>query len=709
MTRSGHDRIVPLLTANQRSQITRRSFMRTIGLGAAAAVAGTGMLGQLPSVFAQGEQGVGARASGGPVLDDVAFDLEFDTDKIFRFVADEVTYQAYPGALRGAKGTHWSLAGNAVDQALLLAGLLTAALVPVRFAAGELTDDAAAKLLASLSIDQAEARARSERVASSGQADIGNLSGITPDQLSALQSPEALRASLLEFAGAQLNDGVTAIQDALTAAAITLPTIDLALPTRELTQHVWVQYSSGTEWIDLDPSIPGAAAGEFYAKQTETWETIPDEIYHRVRFRAVVEVNRGGEAVREDVLVHESLAANLVGVPVVFAHVDPSAFKAIGVAINGVIDGSVQYVPTLLAGDEGETGSAIVLGASGGILDDFGTSETDGAAIAEWLEIDVMPTDGTERRISREIFDRIGAGRRAAGNVDLATLPPVELTEDPKLGSVFLPLESVRLIGVFGGQIPGAYFDQDYGVDDVEADMALLVHSYHASRDWLQLEVAAERGYWWYHNEPNLTAAVVTPVQVAEDQFAISAALDILHQGYGVVPYDGGTPSVHPQVLAGVLAHAAERVGAEAGAALAPDSPTPAGSVAQVFQEAKQNGLAITTLTPDSGDVSALMVSDVAKARINEALDAGYVVVIPERSVSLGDTEQVGWWQVDPATGRTFDRMENGMGFGPLGEDTVIIVGGPAWRAATAWKALSFVIGVIVGFSVMMAIRMYPN
>jgi len=39
----------------------------------------------------------------------------------------------------------------------------------------------------------------------------------------------------------------------------------------------------------------------------------------------------------------------------------------------------------------------------------------------------------------------------------------------------------------------------------------------------------------------------------------------------------------------------------------------------------------------------------------------------------------------------------------------VIIVGGPAWRAATAWKVLSFVMGVIIGFSVAMAISMYPN
>jgi hypothetical protein len=43
-----------------------------------------------------------------------------------------------------------------------------------------------------------------------------------------------------------------------------------------------------------------------------------------------------------------------------------------------------------------------------------------------------------------------------------------------------------------------------------------------------------------------------------------------------------------------------------------------------------------------------------------------------------------------------------------LGEETVILVNGPAWRAIW-FKRAFFVIGVIVGFSVTMAILTYPN
>jgi hypothetical protein len=422
-----------------------------------------------------------------------------------------------------------------------------------------------------------------------------------------------------------------------------------------------------------------------------------------------VEKLSGTEANRENSFEYEARAVDLVGVPVVFAHVDPSAFKDLGVTITGLIDGSLQYVPTLLVGENGETGTPVTLGAGGGALDIFGTSESDGQAIAEWLEIEVLPPDAPPRRITREVFDRIGVDRRAAGDFDLESLPPVDIIDTPELGRTFLPLEAVWLIGVVGGRVPASYFAQDYSVPDVQADMALLVHGYHATRDVLQVEVAADRGYRWYHDEPNLTATVVVPVEIADDKYRTSASLDILHQGYGLVELDGERPAVHPEVLAGVLAHVAERVGADAGAALAPDSPTPAGSVVQVFEEAAKAGLEIRTFTSEASDLDGLDVSDVARARIAEALAAGYVVIVPERAVDLDGTDQVGWWQVDPSTGKTFDLMENGRGAAPIGENTVIIVGGPAWRAATAWKVLSFVIGIIVGFSTAMAIQMYPR
>ena len=133
----------PAPTAHTLHQLTRRSLLQSLGFGTAAALAGSDGTGGHRSAAAQESSEadpstIGTREAGGPAIDDVLWDLNFDTEDIFRFVAVEVAYEAYAGALRGAKGTQWGLAGNSVDQALLLAELLTRAQIPVRFAAGDL-------------------------------------------------------------------------------------------------------------------------------------------------------------------------------------------------------------------------------------------------------------------------------------------------------------------------------------------------------------------------------------------------------------------------------------------------------------------------------------------------------------------------------------------------------------------------------------------
>ena len=682
----------PQVALRSQHRVSRRSLLQVLGLGTAATAVATGAGHDGTSAAQESSSSepstIGTRAAGGPAADDVLWDLEFDTEQIFRFVADEVAYEAYAGALRGAKGTQWGLAGNSVDQALLLAELLTQAQIPVRFAAGELDDDTADMLLESMRLDADGALALTEKLGTSDQIALDQHPDLTPEQREAMQSPEALREELLERARERLDDGITAIEEALSGADISLPDFDLALPERERNQHVWVQYADGATWVDLDPSVPEAEPGQAYAKQTETWEALPDDMYHRVRFRAVIEKLTGGEAVREDSFDREIRAADLVGVPVVFAHVDAGAFKDLGVSITGFIDGTLQYVPTLLMGDDGESGTPVTIGGGAGALDVFGTGESDGQATAEWLDIEVLPVDASPRRVTREVFDRIGIDRRASGDVDLDALPEFELIDTPELGQVFLPLESVWVFGVVGGRVPASYFAQDYSIPDIQADMATLVHGYHAARDALQSDLAADHGYRWYLSEPNVTAAIVAPVELDGDQLRVAPSLDIVHQGYGMVPLEGETQSDHPEVIAGVLAHVAERIGADAAAVLATEAPPPSGSVSQVFEAAASSGIAIRTLTAETSNLNELDISDVALARIEAALEEGFIVVVPERAVDLDGIERVGWWQVDPQSGRTFDLMENGRGFAPLGEDTMIKVGGPAWRAIEAFKNL---------------------
>jgi hypothetical protein len=74
--------------------------------------------------------------------------LGHDPVRIFNFVRDKVAFEAYRLAIRGARGTLEGLAGNSLDQSLLLAELLAASRVQeIKIVSGELSDLQARQLI----------------------------------------------------------------------------------------------------------------------------------------------------------------------------------------------------------------------------------------------------------------------------------------------------------------------------------------------------------------------------------------------------------------------------------------------------------------------------------------------------------------------------------------------------------------------------------
>jgi hypothetical protein len=195
-------------------------------------------------------------------------------------------------------------------------------------------------------------------------------------------------------------------------------------------------------------------------------------------------------------------------------------------------------------------------------------------------------------------------------------------------------------------------------------------------------------------------------------EFSVEA--DLIYRSVGVVPVGGAQAEANAGVLAGVIAHVAERVSLETTdwtADYEPDkstAPLPL-SVGRVFEAAEGQSVATAVLQPDSAeaDMAALSVSPQAKLRIKEALTAGFVVIVPEKPVTLDGAPVTGWWQVDPTTGYTMDRMENGLGavllkgislFGPFAEYAQLL-GSVALRAWTAFKRLGCIIAITVTIS----------
>jgi hypothetical protein len=94
-----------------------------------------------------------------------------------------------------------------------------------------------------------------------------------------------------------------------------------------------------------------------------------------------------------------------------------------------------------------------------------------------------------------------------------------------------------------------------------------------------------------------------------------------------------------------------------------PDAPFASRlSAGRLFEEATQTGISIVTLTPANPDLSSLQISEIAAYRIGKTLSEGRAVIVPSKPITLDGTTLTGWWEIDPATGVTRDRLETGRG-----------------------------------------------
>jgi hypothetical protein len=145
-------------------------------------------------------------------------------------------------------------------------------------------------------------------------------------------------------------------------------------------------------------------------------------------------------------------------------------------------------------------------------------------------------------------------------------------------------------------------------------------------------------------------------------------------------------PIAPPALIAGVFAHVVERLvhGDDGTGGHAPRHV----SVGTIFETAMAQGIttrAFNRRLPD--DVG---FEPEHRARIQQALDAGLIVVSPGRTVSINGRQRLGWWLIDPATGAAVDEMEDGRG--ATNDYVVVVPAAGAFGAAVAnygWSVLN--------------------
>jgi len=613
-----------------------------------------------------------------PAVDDLAASLDYDTDRIFRFVADEIRYEPYEGALRGPLGTLWARAGNSVDKALLLGSLLDAALVDYRYATGTLDAAGEASLLSATSADAATATAlaavasRGDGLGSSARPSNAPAPSADPEVGALLAGADQLVAALVQTADRRLTAGIEVITSSLAAGGVALGISADGLPELERTRHAWVQMRSGPDYVDLDPSVSGVMAGTTIASSPIPLDTLPDDLRHRVDITVILETARGGALAEDPILTHAEFSDGLSGMPITFTNMKPSGLSGLGSSIGTIIEGTTEYRATLAVGPTTIVGVTPIVMASGADL--FGESDGSGVqtgqATAEWLEIAISSPGRSPVVVRRQVFDRIGPVARSAGAVDLTTIPPVELVD---VGSgtpdEYLPLTALRSIAVVGGPIGGSYLAAIDPAADASMALSSLANAYHFSRDALAAAKAIPMGVRPVLDAPNITSFTMAAAEGDGGSRRLRLEVDILHRSFLTLPVTDVPAATPPGIVAGVVSHVAESLMLSSDLGADTGEVTSATSVADVFEAAAAAGIEPVLIAAAVGPEGPYPPA--VRVLMDAATSAGLVLIAPAKPVLLGGTERVGWWQVDPATGRTTDQMDDGRG--EMAEETIIL------------------------------------
>lgn len=328
-------------------------------------------------------------------VDELAASLGSAPDAAFELVRDSIGFDAYAGVLRGAEGTLASRSGNAWDRALLLRALLDAAGETTRLAEGELSAEAADRLLARTFLAPASP--------------LPDLTG------------HGTGAVLAQAIAARARRDHAMLREALSGHGLPATGGESEVALQDVLRHAWVQVQREREWVDLDPSLPDALPGEPLTVATGMHDIVPGDARHVVVVRLIAETLTDG-ALSEAPVLERRLDPVMASDQQVMLYFGPESESGDGGLLGG--GGAPDaFVPVLSVDGEVELGESFVIAgtASGGLLG--GSSDVDLASLA--LEVSVEAPGSEPNSHRHMVMDRVTAGAREAGGLDRAALAPI--------------------------------------------------------------------------------------------------------------------------------------------------------------------------------------------------------------------------------------------------------------------------------------------
>jgi len=458
--------------------------------------------------------------------------------------------------------------------------------------------------------------------------------------------------------------------------------------------HWWVQWHTGSNWRDLDPSIPVGnqtltrPESRLEVKRGACVENvIPSALRHRVTIRVFIEQAADGKLLERE-LLHETLTPfELIGSPVILSTSPATGldqFLATGSSdsLLNVLSKADIWETSLVAGDRavkrqlfdrfgdpvtpGRTGSLERAVASfnplGGPRLPGPRRTSSGVLTGQWIEYRIHVPGRTDCVIRRMVFDHIGpsvrsavaAGRKDISDLQITAAIPLALTEilplNSNLSADWIEYCSVRALLEHRAGILDLLRGRS-GVEVYPAPFARELMSFAAARF-----SAFSNGQRLYLAEPNV---ISFHRQVLVRKSAGKNGRPVSLDGYDIVwnpvsVREGANP-FHTRLKQGVRDTNLEALLMQKRCDCLPDNVSvPAESIGSfpaswtLLRPEISSARETQTFTPD------------VRQRIRTSVRDGWHVLAPKMLPQDGGPVQSGWWRIHPGTGTT-------LGFGARG------------------------------------------
>lgn len=615
--------------------------------------------------------------------------VEGRPDDLFAWVRDNTRWVPYHGALRGAQGVLIDRLGNSLDRSLLLAEFYRHTPISVRLAHAKLSPAQVQELLGKL-----QSAPRPPGVS------FAVTKGAGPNGEAAAQRLERMGETIVQRASAESK----ALAAALPAAAAP-PATDADVEAC-LADHWWLQRQDGSNWVDLDVTLPGAKPGDTIAPAAETMpvDRLPAELWHSLRITVVTERWADGKLTESRPLSRSVRPGMVVGQTIFLTHraLDWSHSPSIGKSPEDVQKAMAQaltpteWVPALQLGIEvaidagintdgsldpkpkldatARTGGGVGKSA-GGAASAFDSAFGDapkpaapppGVFTAEWVEYTLHAPGAADRVIRREVFDLIGPAARAAGvrqrpapadldranaalalhgRIDIIALPcqPSPQFVGHVLLSWFTSAKQAIEQSVAAMHTPGGGQAEISGPAPCPAPLYGIALARRLFSPSAEDWYIAQTNVFTFHSFDRLTG---------DGHQAYCQATDLVTNDVALEPGSKADP-MKVRLDHGVLDTVAE-------AALLLNSANVTSASDTLFAAAGQP--AGWTVVRTAAEVDRLQLPADDMARIRAAVSAGRVAVLPAAPVKIGDRQAVAWWLIDPASGSVLGMADHGWG-----------------------------------------------